>query len=73
MGNVSPQSTSEFNFGYDPEASHIVLREMKCEKILIPWEVFALESNKASLYCYLIMYKLQQLVHCRKHSTFMLI
>lgn len=46
MGNVSSLSTAEFNFSYDPEAAHIVLKEMQCEKILIPWETFVLESSK---------------------------
>jgi inosine-uridine nucleoside N-ribohydrolase len=48
MGNVKPNSTAEFNFSYDPEAAHIVLKEMRCPITVIPWETFVLESSKVS-------------------------
>ncbi|KAI6226203.1 Uridine nucleosidase 1 [Aphelenchoides fujianensis] len=49
MGNVRVSSTSEFNFGHDPEAAHIVIKEMECEVVLIPWETFLQESSKKSV------------------------
>lgn len=38
-GNVNSFSTSEFNFNVDPEAAHVVLKEMKVPVTLVPWEV----------------------------------
>ena len=31
--------SAEFNFGADPEAAHVVLKEMKCHVSLITWEL----------------------------------
>uniref|UniRef100_A0A914VPP9 Inosine/uridine-preferring nucleoside hydrolase domain-containing protein n=1 Tax=Plectus sambesii TaxID=2011161 RepID=A0A914VPP9_9BILA len=45
-GNVPDRSTAEFNFHCDPEAAHIVLDEMKCPMICVPWELFFLEGKK---------------------------
>ncbi|KAI6222827.1 Uridine nucleosidase 1 [Aphelenchoides besseyi] len=37
-GNVRRSSTAEFNFNTDPEAAHIVLREMNCPITVVTWE-----------------------------------
>jgi inosine-uridine nucleoside N-ribohydrolase len=49
MGNVQSYSTSEFNFFTDPEAAHIVLKEMNCPVTIVPWEVFLKEAEKVSI------------------------
>lgn len=47
MGNVQSYSTAESNFNTDPEAAHIVLKEMQCPITLVPWEVFMNSSEQA--------------------------
>lgn len=36
---------TDFNFGYDPEAAHIVLNSYDCEKIIVPWDCCKLKEN----------------------------
>ncbi|XP_069135007.1 nucleoside hydrolase-like [Argopecten irradians] len=38
-GNTSP--AAEFNFRSDPEAAHVVLKEIGCPILLVPWETCA--------------------------------
>ncbi|KAI6179332.1 IU-nuc-hydro domain-containing protein [Aphelenchoides besseyi] len=49
QGNMKPSSTAEFNFGFDPEAAHIVVKEMKCPMIICPWETFLNESTRNTI------------------------
>uniref|UniRef100_A0A1I7ZR67 IU_nuc_hydro domain-containing protein n=1 Tax=Steinernema glaseri TaxID=37863 RepID=A0A1I7ZR67_9BILA len=46
IGNVASRPTVEFNFYGDPEAAHIVLAEMQCPIVAVPWEAFVLEGKK---------------------------
>ncbi|KHN79351.1 Uridine nucleosidase 1 [Toxocara canis] len=46
VGNISCRYTSEFNFGGDPEAAHIVLAKMECPITLVPWEACFFEGPK---------------------------
>ncbi|CAD5210552.1 unnamed protein product [Bursaphelenchus okinawaensis] len=48
-GNISPNSTAEFNFSMDPEAAFIVINEMKCKITVIPWEAFLHESKVSTV------------------------
>uniref|UniRef100_A0A915CSL4 Inosine/uridine-preferring nucleoside hydrolase domain-containing protein n=1 Tax=Ditylenchus dipsaci TaxID=166011 RepID=A0A915CSL4_9BILA len=48
-GNVNSLSTAEFNFSNDPEAAHIVLKEMQCPIVLCPWETFLFTSEKSEV------------------------
>lgn len=45
-GNVRSYSTAEFNFSNDPEAAHIVLKEMQCPITVVPWEAFVKECEE---------------------------
>ncbi|OWF39748.1 Inosine-uridine preferring nucleoside hydrolase [Mizuhopecten yessoensis] len=38
-GNTSP--AAEFNFHSDPEAAHVVLKEIGCPILMVPWETCA--------------------------------
>ena len=44
IGNVDPTSSCEYNFHGDPEAAHVVLKEMQCPLTVVPWEAFFLEG-----------------------------
>ncbi|KAL3095921.1 hypothetical protein niasHS_005685 [Heterodera schachtii] len=46
MGNVRSYSTAECNFNCDPEAAHIVLKEMQCPLTIVPWETFMAKSDQ---------------------------
>ena len=48
MGNVSARSTAEFNVAYDPEAAHIVIKEMRVPITVVPWETFVAQSVNVS-------------------------
>lgn len=50
MGNVRSYSTAEFNFSNDPEAAHIVLKEMQCPITIVPWETFMKESEQVTTF-----------------------
>ncbi|KAH7712624.1 Protein Y43F8C.13 [Aphelenchoides avenae] len=43
-GSVKPDSTAEFNFFSDPESAHIVLQEMRCRIVIVPYETYLRES-----------------------------
>lgn len=45
-GSVKPDSTAEFNFFSDPESAHIVLKEMRCPIVIVPYETYLKESIK---------------------------
>jgi hypothetical protein len=53
MGNVRSYSTAEWNFSNDPEAAHIVLKEMQCPITLVPWETFVRESYQVAAYLFI--------------------
>uniref|UniRef100_A0A0N5AAW8 IU_nuc_hydro domain-containing protein n=1 Tax=Syphacia muris TaxID=451379 RepID=A0A0N5AAW8_9BILA len=46
IGNLGSNLTAEFNFGCDPEAAHVVLKEMLCPITIIPWEAAFLENDR---------------------------
>ncbi|KAI1732479.1 inosine-uridine preferring nucleoside hydrolase domain-containing protein [Ditylenchus destructor] len=48
-GNVRSQSTAEYNFSNDPEAAHIVFKEMQCPITLCPWETFLFTSSRKDI------------------------
>ncbi|VDM24238.1 unnamed protein product [Toxocara canis] len=56
VGNISCRYTSEFNFGGDPEAAHIVLAKMECPITLVPWEACFFEGPKARVMCITVNY-----------------
>ena len=53
IGNVDPTSSCEYNFHGDPEAAHVVLKEMQCPLTVVPWEAFFLEGPEVGsrLFC----------------------
>ncbi|VDD89479.1 unnamed protein product [Enterobius vermicularis] len=45
VGNLGSNFTTEFNFGSDPEAASIVLKNMQCPITIIPWEAAFFEKD----------------------------
>ncbi|KAH7725855.1 Protein Y43F8C.13 [Aphelenchoides avenae] len=48
-GSVKPDSTAEFNFFSDPESAHIVLKEMRCPIVIVPYETYLRESTNPTI------------------------